>query len=86
MEIFFTLKRKSWWKVFTALQPATGHWQAANVTSGSLESAKPDIKDVKLAFKNYILSTRKKKENHGEKCRQLFSGTAAANQGPQPLG
>lgn len=35
----------------TALQLATGHRQAANVTSGSLESAKPYIKDVKLALK-----------------------------------
>lgn len=51
LDIIFTLKRKSWRRVFTALQLTTGQRQAANVTYGNLESAKPDIKDVKLAFK-----------------------------------
>lgn len=52
LDIIFTLKKEA--GGFTALQLATGHRQAANVTSGSLESAKPDIKDVKLAFKKNV--------------------------------
>lgn len=57
LDIIFTLKKEALEGVFTALQLATGHWQAANVTPGNLESAKPDIKDNKLAFKKCILST-----------------------------
>lgn len=46
LDIIFTLKkRKSLRGVFTALQLATGHRQAANVTSGNFESAKADIKE-----------------------------------------
>lgn len=48
----------------TTLQLATGHRQAANVTSGRLESAKPDIEDVKLAFKKmYSFNLKNTKEN-----------------------
>lgn len=63
--------------VFSELQLATGHGQAANVTSGNLESAKPDIGDVKLTFKKCILSTLKKKRRKkslGENASR-YSGT-----------
>lgn len=80
LDIIFALKSRGW-GVFTALQLASGHRHAANVTPGSLESAKPNIKDAKLALKKKVFF---KLEKHEGESSQIFRGRAAANQGPQP--